>query len=342
MCLIIHKPDATSVIPADYIDNAEDKNPDGFGIVYLDNNEHITTMDYTYARMLIEQDRPLVAHYRYATKGPVNIGNCHPFVIEQDGDHMLFSNGTVSTLGSSTKCDTLVVAEILEATPKKYWGKCLAFTDTRFAIVDPDSNVERYGKWHERDGIYYSKADCFYFWNPKGNKVRGYYSTSYSSTTKNTSAWDESYLKTRYENDVDDVPVEDDIYSGFYTDTFWAGNHKIAVYGTLKAGHGNHRLLEDAEFVGAGKTQDKYPLQKVGNLPYVFNKPHTGENVTVEIYDLTTATQRAVIDNLEGHPWHYKRKQISIDMANGTEQKAWLYFAESVTYNHQDQMLCSY
>lgn len=51
MCLIIHKPTADSIIPEFIIDNAERINPDGFGIVYTDNNECVRTMDYETARV---------------------------------------------------------------------------------------------------------------------------------------------------------------------------------------------------------------------------------------------------------------------------------------------------
>ena len=160
MCLIIHKPKAKTQLNPAYIDNAETKNPDGFGIVYLDNLECITTMDYEEARKLIEQERPFVAHYRYATKGPVTQENCHPFYIEQP-ERWLFSNGTVAELGSKDTCDTKVVCDLLAQTPEQYWNAMLSFTDTRFAIVNEDGKVKRHGKWHKREGIYYSKSDCF-------------------------------------------------------------------------------------------------------------------------------------------------------------------------------------
>ncbi|WP_457623862.1 gamma-glutamylcyclotransferase, partial [Persephonella sp.] len=32
----------------------------------------------------------------------------------------------------------------------------------------------------------------------------------------------------------------------------------IFVYGTLRKGFGNHRLLENAEFLGIGRTKEKY------------------------------------------------------------------------------------
>ena len=345
MCLIIHKPDATTPIPAEYIDNAEDKNPDGFGIVYLDNGEQVTTMDYNYARHLIEVDRPLIAHYRYATRGEVNLGNCHPFVIEQDGDHYFFTNGTIADLGNKNTSDTLAASKILATIPQKYWGKCLAFTDTRVAIVSPDLSVERYGKWHERDGIFYSKNDCFYFWNPKYNTVRGYYSNTPAKSV--CTGWDEDYLT---DDDLDDDDIDEPIndivesneYGNWWQAADWKGNHYLAVYGTLKAGYGNHDLLGDSHYIGKGVTLMRYPMQTRGSIPYVFRESYAGHNIDVEVYNVENIVDRDGIDALEAHPYHYKREQISIKLHNGKTVSAWLYFGESVQYNKNETMIQTY
>ena len=118
MCLIIHKPNADTIIPQHILDNAENINPDGFGIVYTDNNECIRTMDYNHA--------------------------------------------TVADLGDKQLCDTYVVADMLKRMPNKYWNDLLSMTETRFAITYPDGSVARHGKWHEKDGVFYSKNNCFY------------------------------------------------------------------------------------------------------------------------------------------------------------------------------------
>ena len=156
MCLIIHKPNPKSVIPQTYIDNAKRKNPDGFGIVYTDTFECFTTMDYAEADKLIAESRPFVAHYRYATKGTIDITNCHPFII--DDDHYLFSNGTVASLGDDKICDTQRVCELLARIPRSHWQDVLQFTDTRFAIVNASGTVTRHGKWHKKGQLWYSKT----------------------------------------------------------------------------------------------------------------------------------------------------------------------------------------
>ena len=166
MCIIIHKPDA-GIIPANILDNAETKNADGFGITYLDTMETFKTLDYKKARVMVENERPFVAHYRYATVGSVNADNCHPFPAK---DGVIYSNGTVADLGDKDKSDTAVVAEMLDEMPKKYWRNLLQMTDVRFAVIDGKGGVSKFGKWHERDGVFYSKDNCF-GWVPKGGRV---------------------------------------------------------------------------------------------------------------------------------------------------------------------------
>ncbi len=158
MCLIIYKPKANQTIPQKYIDNAMLINQDGFGITFLDDGETIKTADYQRAESLLHMPRPYVAHFRYATQGAINEENMHPAPFSKG---WLFSNGTVPTLGTKKKSDTRVVAEYLEDTPEKHWAKLLSMTDTRFAVVSHNLRVRRYGKWHKRKGVYYSKDNCF-------------------------------------------------------------------------------------------------------------------------------------------------------------------------------------
>ncbi len=59
--------------------------------------------------------------------------------------------------------------------------------------------------------------------------------------------------------------------------------HKVMVYGTLKRGQPNNRLLTDsslgyARFYGAARTWHKYPMVLAGdhNAPFILDKPGTG------------------------------------------------------------------
>jgi len=101
----------------------------------------------------------------------------------------------------------------------------------------------------------------------------------------------------------------------------------IAVYGTLKKGYGNHRLLINQRFVGQGKTTDRYPLV-ISGLPYLIEDKGKGHNVEVEVYKVDDTTFDN-IDALEGHPNFYERVETSITMKSGKKIIAWLYFNRS-------------
>lgn len=330
MCLIIYKPTATDRVPELFIDNAARINPDGFSILYLDDGELYRTMTYTEIDALMDVNRPYVVHFRYATRGKVGVKHCHPYTIT-DNTH-LFSNGTVGNLGDNNTCDTDIVAEILDNLPHRYWANALSLTETRFAIVHPDLSVERHGEWHLRDGIYYSKDNCFakkttygYDWNGSGFGYERY-----------SDPWDDEL--------DDDTPLDDEPYiDPIYDDTSedWLGVTHLAVYGTLKSDKGNHWLLSDSQFIGKGKTGNKYPMVCEG-IPYVYNEPGTGHHIHVEVYDITDPTVALDVDNLENHPDWYKRTIVNIQLDTGEYVNAWMYLQPKNTRNMKRQLSASF
>lgn len=115
----------------------------------------------------------------------------------------------------------------------------------------------------------------------------------------------------------------------------------VAVYGTLKKGHGNYyRYLTDSKFVGSGKTKDKYPLLIQG-LPYLLNEKGVGHNVKVDLFKVSD-TVLGKLDQLEGHPQWYCRKQIQIQMSRNKVVTAWIYFNPQTKRSASDQMHESY
>ncbi len=313
MCLIIHKPKSKTEIPSHIIDNAETLNPDGFGILFTDTNELVKTMCYEEARYLISQKRPFVAHYRYATVGTVNLENVHPF--EFTGGH-LFSNGTVGNLGDRHKSDTRVVSEYLEQIPTELRSVFFSMTETRFAIVSKDGTVSRFGEWHKKGGVYYSKSNCF----PKKvstfayGKTSGTKSNSFGTSYDYSSygySWDDGYV------DPWDVVGEDS----------WDDCNVLAVYGTLKQGGGNNsRYLFDASYLGHGVTAQKLRMQAEG-IPFLYEGEHPdGNHVEVEFYEVTDDSSRTALDALEGHPTMYERKQAEFIDSTGERVIAWVYY----------------
>jgi len=169
MCLIIHKPKGKR-IPADIIQRAKYINPHGFGITYLDSGKTRKMTSYGNIDRVLSTPRPLVCHFRYATVGAIDTNNIHPFNVK--GGTLIYSNGTVSGFGDRVRSDIASIADdVLPRLNRKDWVPFLSMTDTRFAIVDTETGeVQRVGKWHERGGIYYSKANCF----PSSHRVAVY------------------------------------------------------------------------------------------------------------------------------------------------------------------------
>lgn len=97
----------------------------------------------------------------------------------------------------------------------------------------------------------------------------------------------------------------------------------IFVYGTLRRGFWNNRLLYDAVFVGPAQTCGSYALY-VDGLPYVVREPAVGP-IMGEVYALP-AWSLPRIDALEGHPDLYARERIAYALEGGEKGEAWLYF----------------
>lgn len=102
----------------------------------------------------------------------------------------------------------------------------------------------------------------------------------------------------------------------------------VAVYGTLKRGKTNHFIMEllSAEFLGVGKTAEKYPLTTDGMLPYLFDEAGVGYRIPVEIYRVSD-TALAVIDRFECHPKFYARKSTKCELSSGEVLDCFVYFA---------------
>jgi gamma-glutamylcyclotransferase (GGCT)/AIG2-like uncharacterized protein YtfP len=79
----------------------------------------------------------------------------------------------------------------------------------------------------------------------------------------------------------------------------------VAVYGTLKVGHGNHRLLAGSDFLG--KTVVYGKMYSLGAFPAVVLGGH--EKVYVELYSVDDDTL-ARLDRLEGCPSFYQRSSV--------------------------------
>ncbi|KAM5275355.1 gamma-glutamylaminecyclotransferase isoform 1-T1 [Hipposideros larvatus] len=90
----------------------------------------------------------------------------------------------------------------------------------------------------------------------------------------------------------------------------------VFVYGTLKRGQPNHKVLLDdangcATFQGQGHTVEPYPLVIAGehNIPYLLNLPGHGHRVAGEIYTVDERMLR-FLDEFEDCPIMYQRTSV--------------------------------
>lgn len=102
----------------------------------------------------------------------------------------------------------------------------------------------------------------------------------------------------------------------------------VAVYGTLKRGYGNHRLLSEATFIDTDVVMD-FDLAfsgSVGSFP-VAMRTDDGSKVVVEVFDIgddDSILRR--LDSLEGVPWMYTREEVvtadgrKVNIYVGTEE----------------------
>lgn len=328
MCLIILNQKGKS-IPENIIHNAEKKNPDGFGIVYLDTLDVLKTADYEKARNLMETERPFASHYRYATVGEINESNMHPFeFINNDTRYCVMTNGTYSGLGDKDISDTKELSNILSEIPSKYWLKVLSLSDTRALIINLDTgNIIRHGDWHKKGKVLYSKSNCF---GAKQNNIINWDSYNYKSEYNKFTT---SYKYKEYYNSAYDLESEysDTSYdSGYDYDASnsiydWGDCKYIAVYGTLKSNKSNHYLLQDSEYIGKGETANLYGMQCSG-IPFL-HKDISKDHIRVEVYKVTHRDVEFELDSLEGHPSTYKREKVYINLDGDLDPiETWIYF----------------
>ena len=99
----------------------------------------------------------------------------------------------------------------------------------------------------------------------------------------------------------------------------------VFVYGTLKKGHGNNYLLQEAEYLGKAITYKRFRLFDVG-FPYAVPSKD-GARIRGEVYKVNPEIMQA-LDWLEGFPTHYKRQIIKVELENGEVIEAWIYYTK--------------
>lgn len=93
----------------------------------------------------------------------------------------------------------------------------------------------------------------------------------------------------------------------------------VAVYGTLRRGHGNHRVLGDSPSIETVAANLPVKMYNLGAFPAIVpcTKEHT---IIVEVYGVSPDVFKA-LDRLEGYPQLYDRRQVMIG-----GKMCWIYF----------------
>ena len=105
-------------------------------------------------------------------------------------------------------------------------------------------------------------------------------------------------------------------------------NEFLFVYGSLKKGFDNHKLLDKyAKRVGKASTVGKFAMyeDRFGNYPYLVKEPIT--KVMGELYEIKMKELLDKIDEFEGAPEYYQRKKIKVKTHKGVNL-AFVYIRE--------------
>ena len=100
---------------------------------------------------------------------------------------------------------------------------------------------------------------------------------------------------------------------------------KVAVYGSLLSGLGNHRVMQES----GGKllsstTIDSFKMYPVAgySFPAIVFSGNKEDTIAVEVYEVEDLRR---LDTLEGYPYHYDRQFVKTE----DNQVAWVYFQET-------------
>jgi len=114
---------------------------------------------------------------------------------------------------------------------------------------------------------------------------------------------------------------------------------KVFVYGTLKEGHGNNRLLSTSTFLTSTVTKDKdYILAEQGcpvAIPYHKSNDLEVYPISGEVHEVDEISSFYYVDCLEGYPIMYDRKIVETACGH----TCWMYYMD-IRNLSKDSMVC--
>lgn len=98
-----------------------------------------------------------------------------------------------------------------------------------------------------------------------------------------------------------------------------------AVYGSLRKGLGNHRILRDSKLLGEYSTPPLFTMYSLGGFPGVIEKGET--SVTLEVYKVEDEGIEDRLDVLEGyHGKHYGANLYNKEIISTPYGDAFIYY----------------
>ena len=102
----------------------------------------------------------------------------------------------------------------------------------------------------------------------------------------------------------------------------------LAVYGTLKRGHGNYNhLLTTSEFLGAEVVKEDMTMISMGGFPGLVETPGVTTDIHIEVFKVNDPEIAKRVDRLEGYPGWYDKKEINTSFG-----KASVYYFKEGQY----------
>lgn len=102
---------------------------------------------------------------------------------------------------------------------------------------------------------------------------------------------------------------------------FGPREYAVFVYGSLRIGFGNNRLLSGSKYLGSTQTIQNYAMVDLGSFPGVIKQGENRLPVVGDVY-IVNRPVLADLDRLEGNGSFYNREQVNLE--NG--MTAWMYF----------------
>jgi gamma-glutamylaminecyclotransferase len=102
-------------------------------------------------------------------------------------------------------------------------------------------------------------------------------------------------------------------------------SHLVFVYGTLKRGQHNHRLLAKSAYISTATTTGRWRMLD-GGYPVVLPERHKSGagKIRGELYVIDDQTL-AALDHLEGNGLLYLRRKVPVVTDGGAIHQAWMY-----------------